>query len=233
MDLEILTFLTGDAAFFVGDFFTGETLFIGELLLLLAGERDASVLALLIDFGLVGAGSVIIEVIGNTNPRLCCLTGDFCLGSVLEIRDENIGRAPLIFSGEILASAAAAVLPLRLLRSRPRRCSTTVAAFLGLEADFSFLTVDFDLEALFKGDGFVAAFLGETTFLTLFDRDFLSVFLASFLVCGDVFTTDALGVGARATDLATEALATDDLATYALKVDALATEALATEALAT
>ena len=192
LDRDILCDLTGDAAFLVGeaaflvgdflagDFLAGETLFIGESLLLLAGERDANVFALLIDLGLITTGWAVID--GETpNPKVVDLTGDFALfGSGLETRAENIGRAPLILSGDTLTSAAAAFFPLWLLRSRPRR-SSTLAGALGAGTGFSFLTVDFDLDALLTGEGFGAVFVGDLAFLTLFERDFLSVFLISFL----------------------------------------------------
>jgi len=95
-----------------GDFLTGETLFIGESFLLLVGERDANVFALLIDLGLITTGWAIIE--GETpNPKVVDLTGDLALlDSGLETRAENIGRAPLILSGDTLTSAAAAFFPL-------------------------------------------------------------------------------------------------------------------------
>lgn len=232
LDREILIVLTGEADFLVGDFFAGETLFIGELLLLLVGERDAKVFALLTDLGLLATGSAMTGAVGNPKPKLT-LIGDFCFGSGFGTKAENIGRAPLILSGETLASAAAAVLPLRLLRSRPRRDSTALTATLGTGADFSFLTVDFDLEALLTGEGFGAAFFGEVAFLTLFERDFLSIFFVSFFdLTGDLEAV-TLGVAGLAIDFATDALASDALTTDTLAIDALATDALAREALAT
>lgn len=223
--------MTGEAAFLVGDFFAGDTLFIGELLLLLVGERDAKVFALLTDLGLLATGSAMTGAEGNPKPKLT-LIGDLCLGSGFGTKAENIGRAPLILSGETLASAAAAVLPLRLLRSRPRRDSTALAATLGTGADFSFLTVDFDLEAFLTGEGFGAAFLGTVAFLTLFERDFFSVFFVSFFVLTGDLDAATFGVAGLAIDLATDALATDAFATDAFATDAFATEALVTEGLA-
>lgn len=153
------------------------------------------------------------------------------MGSGFATKAENIGRVPLILSGETLASAAAAVLPLRLLRSRPRRCSVTLAVAFTTEAFLSFLTVDFDLEALFTGDGFGAAFLGVTTFLTLLDRDFLSTFFGSFLAfAGDFEAVAFFGVAALAIDFATDAFVTEAFATEALATETLATDAFATEA---
>jgi len=49
------------------------------------------------------------------------------------------------------------------------------------------LTVDFDLDAFFTGEGFGTVFEGDLAFLTLFERDFLSVFLISFLALVEDF----------------------------------------------
>lgn len=98
------------------------------------------------------------------------LTGDPGLDSFLGIKALKMDCYRLIRS-VWFASAAAAALPLSLLRSRPRRSSS----FLGAGFAFSFLGADLEREGCLLG----AAFLGGAVFLTLFD---LAAFVSFFLV---------------------------------------------------
>lgn len=73
--------------------------------------------------------------------------------------------------------------------------------------------------------------MGEVAFLTLFERDFFSIFFVSFLVFTGDLEAATFGVAGLAIDFATDAFPTDALATEALATEALATEALVTEGL--
>jgi len=98
------------------------------------------------------------------------LAGEPGLDSLFGMRALNTGRAPCIFSVEILASPAAAPLPLELRRSRPRR-SSSLDVF-GLGAILVFAT-DLERDSRLTGEGFAWTF-----FFTLFDLDFFKSFLA-------------------------------------------------------
>lgn len=143
--------------------------------------------------------------------------------------------------------AAAALLPLSVLRARPALSSTTAVLVAGFAFDFfsafSFLgaAADFERELLVLAAGFSATFFGVFSFLTvvLFDREVrVSRFSTLAGVClradlrAAVLATDAL----PAVALPTEALAGDfeelALTTDALVAVAFFTVDLATEALA-
>ena len=131
-DREARTFLAGDTDF-LGDycFLTGETPFIGETLRdLLACLFDVE--ALEIDFGLgasfstIGSGLMLI-----LNPSPPSFIGDFGLASSFGTKALKIGArvSGLEIFSWMTASVAAALLPLELLRSRPRLSSSFGFAF--------------------------------------------------------------------------------------------------------
>ena len=216
--------MAGDTDFLGDDcFLTGETPFIGETLRdLLACLLDVE--ALEIDFGLGASFSTIgsgLMLILNPSPSFI---GDPGLASSLGTKALKIGARVSgfeIFSW-MTASVAAALLPLELLRSRPRLSSsfgfafdafTVAAVFVYFAIVFLvsgyFLDCDFALELdLYCLAGVCFRWAGA--FLTgLFDLDFALDSLTAFA-----------GVFDLAADLATLCFATEAFA-CALEAEAL------------
>ena len=211
---------------------TGDTPFIGDSLRGLDGVRAVTdfltdAVYFLTDLGF--SASVVSGKVGMLNPRLnVALTGEAGLTCF----------TTLFLSLTTAFSAAAALLPLSLLRGRPRDVSSGVGAMtLGSGTGYSFFGADLDLVALLLGAGAGAAFFGgdfdffgfSVYFLggALLERDYAfdllldlaGVFLAAYFTVLDLET-----------DFFTEALAADGL-TDALTAEGLAEVGFTTEAL--
>lgn len=151
-------------------------------------------------------------------------------------------------------STAAAPLPLSLFLALPRLSSSLGAGlaleialavtlgvvFAGAATFLSFLTLtDFERAKSLLAGYWATFLIGETDFLTLFDRDFRvfslgfeGVFLAAFFTGETALTGDFEGDLLPTEALLTDAFATDALATEALAMVAFETDAFATEGLA-
>ena len=220
-------------------FFTGDTPFIGDSLRGFDDER--TVADFLTDSAcfFTDLGFSASDVSGKAeiiNPRLSdYLTGEAGLACF----------TTLLLSLTIAISAAAALLPLSLLRGRPRAVSYREGALtLGSGAVFSFFGADLDLVGCLLGAGFFAGdfdfFCFSVYFLggALLERDYAfdllldlaGVFLAAYFRDFDFetdFLTDALADGL------TSAFAVEGLAVVGFTTEALATDFLATDAFLT
>ena len=216
--------------------FTGDTPFIGDSLRDFDGGRTVADFltdsaCFFTDLGF--SASVVSGRVEIINPRLI----DYLAG------EAGLTCFPtLILSFRTAVSAAAALLPLSLLRGRPRAVSYRAGVLaLASGAFFSFLGADLDLlggcflgaGCFFAGDfdffAFSVFFLGGA----LLERDYAFGLL---LDLAGAFAATFFGVFDFETDFLTDALAdglTSDFAVEGLAEAGFTTEAFATDFLAT